>query len=55
MVFFGSVKPELGVILSGQEIIPSHFSVSILGFFLSKRSEEVLLIFFRVFGNFKNA
>ena len=24
-------------------------------FFLSKRSEEVLLIFFRVFGNFKNA
>ena len=23
--------------------------------FLSKRSEEVLLIFFRVFGNFKNS
>ena len=55
-VFFGPVKPELGVIPSGQEIneeiilhpssIPSHFSVSILVFFLSKRSEEVLLIFF---------
>ena len=34
--------------------IPSHFSLSILAF-LSKRSEEVLLIFFRVFGNFKTA
>ena len=32
----GPVKPELGVIPSGQEILV----------FLSKRSEEVLLIFF---------
>ena len=45
MSIIGPVKPELGVIPSGQEII--HV--------LSKRSEEVLLIFFRVFGNFKNA
>ena len=54
IVFFGPVKPELGVIPSGQEIIhewifkfsiPSHSSVSIL-VFLSKRSEEVLLFFF---------
>ena len=34
--------------------IHSHFFCVYSSFFLSKRSEEVLLIFFRVFGNFKN-
>ena len=34
--------------------ISSHF-FCVYSSFLSKRSEEFLLIFFRVFGNFKNA
>ena len=52
----GPVKPKLGVIPSGQEIIHEWiFEIFLVKSFLSKRSEEVLLIFFRVFGNFKNA